>query len=168
MSDNMRNCELNIPYPVVKTEGKNLYFAALLTNDYAGVISEMSAVTKYVYQQIVTSNKKIADTIGCISIVEMRHMEILGEIIRDFGGNPRLAVQSGCSPVFWNAQNIGYDTNPRTYLKDNIANEKAAIASYNNRINQINDIYVKKVLERIILDENNHILQFCTLIEEYL
>ena len=167
MSDNMRSCELNIPYPEVKTGGNNLYYASLLTNDYAGVISEMSAVAKYIFQHLVTSNKKIADTVSCISVVEMRHMKFLGEIIRDFGGNPRLAVQSGCNTVFWNAQHIGYDTDPRTYLKDNIANEKAAIASYSNRINQINDIYVQKVLERIILDEKNHIGLFNALIDEF-
>lgn len=167
MSDYMKSCELNIPYPPVKTGGKNLFFASLLTNDYAGAISEMSAVSKYMFQRIVTSNKKIADTLNCISIVEMRHMEFLGEIIRDFGGNPRLAVQSGCNTAFWNAQYVCYDTDPRTYLKDNIANERAAIASYNTRIKQINDISVQKVLERIILDEEKHIKLFNALLDEY-
>jgi bacterioferritin len=167
MSDCLRRCELNIPYPPAKTGGKNLFYASLLTNDYAGTVSEMSAVSKYVFQHIVTANKKIADTLSCISIVEMRHLEYLGELIHNFGGNPRIAIQSGCNTAFWNAQYISYDTDPRSYLRENIANERAAIASYNTRINQINDIYVRKLLERIILDEENHIRLFHALLEEF-
>lgn len=167
MNDCIRCCELNIPYPQVLTGGKNLFYASLLTNDYAGTVSEMSAVTQYIFQHIVTANRKIADTVKCISLVEMRHLEIISEIIHDFGGNPRFAVQYGCNAAFWSAQYIGYDTDPRSYLKENIANENAAIASYNTRISQINDIYVQKILERIILDEQNHIRLFSSLLQEF-
>jgi Mn-containing catalase len=163
----LRCCELNIPYPQAVTKGKNLYYASLLTNDYAGTVSEMSAVTKYVFQHMVTPNKKISDTVRCISIVEMKHLEIIGEIIHNFGGNPRFAVQYGCNAAFWSAQYVSYGTDPRSYLRENIAEERAAIASYGARINQINDIYVQKMLERIILDEENHIRIFTDLLEEF-
>jgi len=63
MNEHIAGCELEIPYPPLQTDGKDLYYASLLTNDYAGVVSEMSAVTGYMFQQFVTSNKKIVDTI---------------------------------------------------------------------------------------------------------
>lgn len=167
MNEHMFNCELPVPYPSVQTEGKNLYYASLLTNDYAGVVSEMSAVTGYMYQHFITSNAKIADTLKCISVVEMRHLGFIGELITAFGGNPRIAVQSGCKSTYWNAQYISYETNPKCYLKENIANERVAIANYNIRMNQICDRFVQALLERIILDEENHIKLFSALLDEF-
>lgn len=167
MNERMLNCELPVPYPPVKTEGKNLYYASLLTNDYAGVVSEMSAVSGYMFQQFITSNAKIADTMKCISIVEMRHLGIIGELITAFGGNPRIAVQSGCKSTYWNAQYISYETNPKCYLKENIGNEKVSISNYTIRISQINDRFVQALLERVILDEENHIRLFSDLLDEF-
>ncbi len=163
----MRSCELPIPYPPLKTNGKNLYYATLLTNDFAGAISEMSAVTAYSFQHLVTNIHKISETIKCISLIEMRHLEIIGKLISNYGGNPRLAVQAGYKSTYWNAQYISYETNPKHYLKENIVNEKVAIASYNNRISQISDRSVQELLERIILDEENHIRLFTDLLEEF-
>ncbi len=167
MNEHMRSCELPIPYPPLKIDGKNLYYASLLTNDFAGAVSEMSAVTAYSFQHFVTYNQKISETIKCISLVEMRHLAFIGKLISSYGGNPRLAVQAGCKSTFWNAQYISYETNPKCYLKENIVNEKAAIASYNNRINQISDKAVQELLKRIILDEENHISLFTDLLEEF-
>ncbi len=167
MNEHMSSCELLVPYPLVRTEGKNLYYASLLTNDYAGIVSEMSAVTGYMFQHLSSTNAKISNTLKCISIVEMRHLGIIGKLITAFGGNPRIAVQSGCKSTFWNAQYINYETNPRFFLKEDIANERAAIANYNIRINQLSDNYVKAVLERIILDEENHIRLFRALLDEF-
>lgn len=52
------------------------------------------------------------------------------------------------------------------YLIINIESEEKAIASYLKRIEQINDAYVHKVLERIILDEEHHIKIFRQLLNE--
>jgi len=166
MNENMQSCELGIPYPPAQTEGKNLFYASLLTNDYAGIISEMSAVTSYMYQHLISSNQKIADTIKCISLVEMRHLGFIGELISSFGGNPRLAVQSGCNSSFWSAHNISYETNPKCFLKENIASERSAVANYNVRMNQIHDVNVQSLLARIVLDEEHHIKLFMALLEE--
>ena len=167
MNEHMSVCELAIPYPPLQIDGKNLYYASLLTNDYAGVVSEMSAVTGYVFQHLITANQKISDTIRCISHVEMRHLGFIGELINLLGGKPRFAVQLGCKSAFWNAQYISYETNPKYFLKENIANEKAAIENYYIRITQINDQSVQSVLSRIILDEENHIRLFNALLEEF-
>ena len=160
------SCYLSKPYPQVKTESKNMYYASLLTSDFAGTISEMSAVSQYTYQQIISSTPKISDTLSCISKVEMHHMEILGELISALGGNPRIAVQSGCNCIFWSAQYISYETNPKVFLKENITAELSAIANYKARINQISDPYIQDILARIIMDEEYHIELFRALLEE--
>ena len=35
--------KLNIPYPEIKVEKENLYYAELLSQDYAGIVSEATA-----------------------------------------------------------------------------------------------------------------------------
>ena len=167
MNEHLISCELQLPYPPVRTDGNNLYYASLLTNDYAGVVSEMSASLVYMFQYFVTSNEKISDTLKRIAQVEMRHLALIGELIDAYGGNPRYAVQSGSKCNFWNAQYIGYETNPKLFIKENIVNEKAAISNYNIRMNQISDRHVHELLERIILDEENHVKVFSTLLEEF-
>lgn len=150
------NCYLDIPYPTVTTEGRNTAYAAILTNDLAGQVSEMTAVSQYVYQHIISVNQKIAKAMECIARVEMRHYEFISELIRDFGGNPKVAVQNGCSLIFWNAQYVDYCSDPKIFLKNNIAAETAAISNYTKRIGQMSDNSACAVLERIILDEENH------------
>lgn len=160
------NCRLDIPYPEVRTEGKNASYAALLSNDFAGQVSEMSAVSQYIYQHLVTPDEKISETVECISIVEMRHFEMIGKLIYQLGGNPLIASQNNCTVRFWTAQYINYCADARCYLKINIENEEKAIANYLKRIKQINDTYIRAVLERIILDEEYHIKIFSQLLNE--
>lgn len=150
------NYYLDIPYPTVTTEGRNAAYAAILTNDLAGQISEMTAVTQYLYQSVMSANQKISKAMECIARVEMRHLEYISELIRDFGGTPKVAVQNGCSLIFWNAQYVDYCSDPRIFLKNNIAAETGAITNYTKRIGQICDNLACAVLERIILDEENH------------
>ena len=163
----MEGCELSIPYPPIQVSGKSQYFAALLTNDYAGVVSELSAATTYSFQRFVSKGEGLGETLHCISIVEMRHLAILGRLVALLGGNPRFAVQSGTNCIFWNAQNICYENRPRLYLKQNITTEQAAIDSYRLRLRQISDPHIRAIIERIILDEERHIELFSALLNEY-
>ena len=165
MDEHTHNCILDIPYPEVTVCGKNPRYAALLTEDYAGQTSELTAITTYLFQHFICTDEKISETLRCIAGVEMRHMGFLGELISKLGGCPRIGVQTGCNVRFWSGQYLCYDTNPRRFLKQNIAAERAAIADYRKRIDQICDRYVREVLERIILDEEHHIMLFMELYE---
>lgn len=160
------NCRLNLPYPEIRVQSRNTNYAALLSNDYAGQISEMSAVSQYMYQHLVTENEKISETVECISIVEMMHFEMLGELIYKLGGNPKIAAQNNCACRYWTSQYIDYCPDAKYYLKTNIENEEKAIANYMKRIEQINDCYIREILERIILDEEHHIKIFSQLLNE--
>lgn len=157
MNQNANCCRLDIPYPPIKTEGECLSAAALLSNDLAGQVSEMSAINTYVFQHMICCDESLANALKCISMVEMHHFEMIGELIVCFGGCPRQGVQCGCGIKYWSAQNLCWEADPACFLSENIKNERAAIANYTARITQINDACVKRVLERIILDEEHHI-----------
>lgn len=165
MSD---SCELNLPYPAIKTEGRNPYFAALLMQDYAGRNSEMTAINQYFYQHLIVTdeNRRLAETLECISIVEMHHLHILGELIVLLGGNPQFRTD-GRRGYYWRGDYVSYTQNIRRFLENNITAERNAISAYKIRYRQITDDGVRKNLERIILDEEHHIELFEHALKEY-
>ena len=44
---------LDLPYPAIEAEGKNLSYANLLSIDYCGSVSELSAITQYINNENV-------------------------------------------------------------------------------------------------------------------
>ena len=153
--------KIDLPYPEVKVEEKNAYYADLLSQDYAGVVSETTAVMQYSYQHFDKSkeNKEFAEIIAEIAEVEMKHLELLGETIKMLGEEP---IYKTCESergdcVFWSAKNVNYKTDLKDMLKSDINSEKGAIKNYENHKRLIKDKYIKNMLDRIILDEKRHL-----------
>lgn len=155
------NCEVNLPYPPVEVERKNPNYANLLMNDYAGRISELTAITQYSYQHFITNDKykDLSKSLECISIVEMHHLEFLGELILLLGGDPvfRSGENNG---DYWSGRYPSQSKNVVQLLKDNIVAETKAIQSYRLRITQTNDRKIQRLLSRIIMDEEKHLMIF--------
>lgn len=162
--------KLNLPYPEVKVEKENSYYADLLSQDYAGIVSETTASMLYSYQYFNTfnSNEEFSKIIEEIGVVEMKHLEMLGKTIKLLGKEP---IYKTCESqrgdcVMWSATNISYDNNIKEMLKTNIRGEMSAIKNYEHHIKIIDDKYIKEMLERIILDEKRHIEIFETLLSK--
>ena len=160
---------LDIPYPEIRVEEKNSYYADILSQDYAGRVSETTASLLYSYQHFdnFNENKEFSDTIEQISIVEMKHLEILGKIIRLLGRNPVYktceATRGEC--IMWESSYINYDSDLKEMLRIDMESEKAAIKNYEEHKNIIDDKYIKEILSRIILDEKRHLEIFKSLYE---
>ncbi len=149
----------NKNYPPIKVKEKNIKYAKILAEDYAGINGEITAITLYVYQNmgIFTKYPNIAKHLLNIAIVEMRHLEILGKLIFLLGLNPRYITYQRDSYCNWDSSYVDYDLNINRLLKKNILAEKIAIKNYKKHIDMINDYNIKIILERIIEDENVHI-----------
>lgn len=147
------------PYPEIKVTMPNQYYASILMNDYAGGVSELTAIMQYLYSNFIIngSNINIAKLFENISINEMLHLEILAELINLLGGNP---IYEGSYNNVWNGNNVFYSKNIKEQLEYSIKIEKDAINNYINDISIINDPYIKNILKRIILDEEVHIKLF--------
>jgi bacterioferritin len=63
----------------------------LLLEDYAGAVSELTAINQYFYHHLVFEDKyeDLAELEECISIIEMMHLELLGETILMLGVDPK-------------------------------------------------------------------------------
>ena len=148
----------DMPYPPVKAEEKNPAYARVILDNVGGANSEMSAISLYVYNNLMTeSNKEIADVFRRISIVEMHHLEIFGKLAQQLGEEPRLWTQHGCKKIYWSPSYNQYPGDLRTLMRNVIDGEKAAISKYQHQISYIRDENITENLRRIILDERLHV-----------
>lgn len=149
-------CTVAEPYPNWEIREPNLAYARLLSGPYAGQGGELSSILQYLYGKTVCKNRKpamLSDIFSYIAEVEMHHLEILGALIRDFGGAPRF--QSERRNAF-SAVGLEYDTNPDKLLAAAWKEERNAAAVYRRLAGQIREESAVRVLERILMDEECH------------
>ena len=160
---------MELPYPPIQVRGRNQNYADLLSVDYCGAVSEMSAITQYINNENRLSCEKcpLAKTILGIAMAEMMHLQKLGELINLLGGDiDFIARQPGAKPKMWTPAYLTIPENARKMIRADIESEKAAINQYRMHISMIKDDCVNAVLMRIIRDEEYHIIMLQALVEE--
>lgn len=69
------------PYPPIKAESGNPAYARVMLDNIGGSNSEMSAISLYVFNQLITGyNPDVSAVFHKVSIVEMHHLEIFGKL----------------------------------------------------------------------------------------
>lgn len=152
-----------LPYPPIDPK-PNSHYAQILMEDYAGIVSELTAITKYEYQSVVLmqSFPDFSKELSKIGMVEMHHLDILAQLIFKLGGDPRYRAHSNPTMGhFWSGQNVDYQCSFPTLIYENIQGEKKAIENYRRHLCLIHDVSVQKNIQRIILDEEQHVRIFC-------
>lgn len=159
---------MELPYPPIQVREKNRMYANILSFDYCGPVSEMSAITQYITDESRLSREKcaVAKTILGIAMAEMIHLQKLGELIVLLGGNVDfIARQNNGKRLMWTPEYLKSPENTRSILQSGIEDEQAAINQYKMHIRNIQDEYVGAVLARIIQDEEYHIMLLRALME---
>lgn len=156
------------PYPPICIEQKNPAYGRMMLDNIGGGNSEMSAISLYIYNQMITagSRDEISQIFHKISVVEMHHLYIFGELAFELGENPRLWTHKRNQMFYWTP---GYNNYPTQYvplLKNALAGEEDAIRKYQQQINHIKDPYIQANLERIIEDERLHVQIYKKLLAE--
>lgn len=79
---------MDLPYPPLRVSERNQAYANLLSVDYCGSVSELSAITQYINNENRLSCERceFARTILGIGMAEMMHLQKLGELIVLLGG----------------------------------------------------------------------------------
>ena len=166
---NVKPLMLEVPYPPIQVKERNQAYANLLSADYCGSVSELSAITQYINNENRISYEKcpMAKTLLGIAMAEMMHLQKLGELIFLLGGKVDYTVkmQNGCSQM-WTPKFLTIPENPRDMLIADIEAEKDAIRQYRAHIGMICDNDVNAVLARIIKDEEYHIILLQALMDE--
>lgn len=159
----------DLPYPPVQVEGKNQVYADLLSADYCGAVSELSAITQYINNEnrLSCENCSMAKTLLGIAMAEMMHLQKLGELIVLLGGDIDFAAkQRNGKRKMWTPEYLDIPGNAGKMLLADVEAEKAAIRQYEMHIKMINDVCVANMLERIIIDEEYHIMLLRSLLQE--
>lgn len=155
------------PYPPIKVMEPNPHYARILLDSYAGTVSEMTAITMYLYHHYDSEDAlpEFADVVEGVAIVEMFHLEILAKMIILLGGDPRYYGSNG---VWWSGRYVNYLTGePCLQIHADIQAESAAIKQYRQQIIAIDDPHVQNMLQRIIKDEQLHLSLFKKLLDKY-
>lgn len=157
------------PYPPIQVNERNQDYANLLSIDYCGSVSELSAITQYINNENRLSGEKcdMAKTILGIAMAEMMHLQKLGELIVLLGGNVDYTAKTNKgNPKMWTPKYLTLPENPRDMLIADIESEEDAIHQYKMHREMICDNAVNAVLTRIIKDEEYHIIVLQALMDE--
>ncbi len=162
---------LDIPYPSINDLKPNKKIAYKLKKAYAGRVSELSCINKYIFQHIYLDNsfKEIKKALKDIAIIEMHHLDILGNMIKKLGLIPAYtAINKVGNESYWESNFISYEIDLPKFIIENIEGEKKAIKIYQNIIKEADDEIITDILNRIILDEENHIKIFKSILNNFI
>lgn len=156
-------------YPPVAVQGKNAAYAREMLSNMGGSHSEMTAVASYFYNHLVTrpDYAEVSDVFRRISMVEMHHMEIFGQLAVLLGADPRLWAFRQGQTRYWSPCCADYSRELRPLLRTALQGELAAIRQYRYQAQTIRDDGITAMLGRIIEDEEMHVAVFEELLAQY-
>lgn len=146
-------------YPDLSVLKPDIGLAKALYEDYAGQIGEISASMIYLYQNMkltTQDEKKAAAVMHGIYLVELSHLQRLGEMINRLGADANFAVP-GVEKRFWRADMIPYPKTLKAMVGRDLSFEKKTIQSYENTLHRVKEPTVRKTLELILEDERLHV-----------
>lgn len=157
----IRPAMADLPYPPIRVREENMHYADLLSMDYCGPVSELSAITQYINNEnrLALADCALAKTLLGIAIAEMMHLQKLGELICLLG-KPVDFQSRGCGGKqrLWTPDYLTIPGKSSQMLAADIESEQEAISQYKMHMREIRDEGVNAVLQRIILDEEYHIM----------
>lgn len=157
------------PYPLIKPVAPNRIYARWMLDNMGGPNSEMSAVSLYFYDHLITEEKfsEVSAIFHKIFVVEMHHLEIFGKLALELGENPLLCTRYQNRRSYWTPGYNKYPTDFGRLVQAALESEQAAVRKYENQINCVTDPNIIENLMRIIMDERLHIQIFSQIMMEY-
>ncbi|MFH1651976.1 MAG: ferritin-like domain-containing protein [Chloroflexota bacterium] len=118
--------------------------------------SEHGAIIQYLTHAYAMGEGEVSCEIEALAREEMRHLDWLAETIVELGGTPSLKRgnmrMSGAAPSDW--------------MQNNVLLEEDAIGPYREQVKTIGDPKIKRLIQRILSDEEAHHLKFAHLVDK--
>lgn len=155
-----------MPYPELKNVEPDYQFGRLVYDAYSGSKSELTTILSYIFEYLTNGeNEEVVTFLKIIAKQEMKHLELLGEILVSLGMEPYYMSTYGNK---WCSDNVKVKfNNLAEMLAFNIEMEKGAIEEYHHLINVCGNESIKAVISRIIMDEESHVQIFEMLKKKY-
>ena len=148
------------PYPSVDAAPADPKTVAIIKQNRSGAAGELTAIAQYIFQNNRTDEENFANGILQIALVEMMHLDMLGDAIQALGGKP--TFDDG--KYYWQAGAVNYADKLPGMLRANIEDEQTAIKNYEQSVADTPNEQVKALFRRIITDEQLHIVYFTDLL----
>jgi len=164
-------CRVQKPYPDPHIPFRNPKIAELLLNAFAdGGNAEFTAIAQYFSHVLTIAEKEVAETILCISLVEMHHLELVGIMVESLGGEPRYWRSN---KHYWSGGYVNYGDSLCAKINADILAEQEAINGYTGLLRLLatedgpGAPQTAEVIRRILEDEFLHLNIFTALCNEY-
>lgn len=156
-------------YPPVQATSRNRRYAEAMLDNVGGGNSEMTAVSLYFYDHLVTAQQQeVAHAFLRISMVEMHHLDIFGTLAHQMGEDPRLwGFGQGGRKNWWSPGYNQYPPRLGPMIRNAVKGEKSAIRKYKAQLRWIADPNIAENLRRIIADEEQHLKVLAQLYDTY-
>lgn len=156
------------PWPAIEVIKKNERYGKAMVSNIGACNSEMSAISLYAYNSIITRNYffDIAECFHKISIVEMHHFHVFGELAYMLGTDPRLWSYQNGHMRYWTPACNRYPGRIGSIVSNALTGELEAIKKYQEQAQWIDDCRIKAILNRVIADELCHVHIFRLILAE--
>lgn len=156
------------PYPEVRAGGKNWRYGQAMLSNIGGSVSEMGAVALYRYGHVTQAAwPEVAECLGRLSMVEMRHLDIFSRLACQLGEDPRLWAPFRGGRRYWTPEYLRYPRQLGQALRRALDAERETIQKYSQQALWIKDENVTENLRRIIADEQVHVEILSGLLKSY-
>ena len=148
------------PYPPPQAQRQNPAWAEMMLCNIGASNSEMSAVAFYRYARWMTlcEDKELSLLFHKVSMVEMHHLDLFGELALQLGAEPRLWYCRNNRREYWSPRHIKYaHCSVADLVRNALEDERAAVRKYECQLGCIADPQLAALLERVIEDEREHI-----------
>lgn len=157
------------PYPPIQVREQSRDTVQAMLQNIGSCHSEMTTIGSYVYCGTVLEEccPKAAEYFRAIAKVEMRHLSVFSKLALLSGGDPRLwSLQNGRT-AYWDPSCVPYTRDLPLLLRQAAQEESRTIEEYRRQAASLSDPCVQAVLNRVILDEELHVVIFRRLYQEY-
>lgn len=148
-----------LPYPEYRGQA-DVRSADIISPAYAGLESELTAISQYIYHSIRfegAGDAEHAEDLEQIAIAEMHHFKLLGKTLLALGVDPVLSVRPPRRCNWFNTSSISYSYDPVSMILDDMRGERDAIAMYEGMIRRLTNPDVAALIRRIVMDEREHL-----------
>ncbi len=156
----MKPIQIDLPYPSLVGIEKDVKSAMIISSAYCTMHGELNAIMQYFYHYLKfksLGDEQTAEIIMGISVAEMHHLQILGELLDKLGVNPVFTKVPPYMYNYYSTAGVSYSVTPIKMLIDDVSGELLAVKQYEKMANTLKNERISAIIKRIALDEELHV-----------
>ena len=150
---------LSIGWPKIGPQAPDRAMVRTLFGLYAGRRGALTQITQYFYNSLICAADdllELSDVFGSASRDAMFHLKRLGQLIIQYGGDPRLLSYQNGRANWWGAGCVQYQGDPCVMLRHAIQITRQAIHEYRG-IEARMEPEPRTLIQRILLDQEHYL-----------